>query len=111
MSGPPSATTGSARPRRRPSWHTGGPPGTRPPGPQLISLDDLLAARDRVKPVIRGTPVDRSDSLSRLAGRAVLLKPEHQQRTGSFKIRGAYNRIAQLRSGIPVVAASAGNHA
>jgi threonine dehydratase len=77
----------------------------------LISLEDLLAARDRVKPVIRATPVDRSDSLSRLAGRAVLLKPEHQQRTGSFKIRGAYNRIAQLPHGIPVVAASAGNHA
>jgi threonine dehydratase len=77
----------------------------------LISLDDLLAARDRVKPVIRATPVDRSDSLSRLAGRPVLLKPEHQQRTGSFKIRGAYNRISQLAPGIPVVAASAGNHA
>ncbi len=77
----------------------------------MISLDDLLAARDRVKPVIRPTPVDRSDSLSRLAGRPVLLKPEHQQRTGSFKIRGAYNRIAQLPPGVPVVAASAGNHA
>jgi threonine dehydratase len=77
----------------------------------LISLDDLLAARDRVKPVIRPTPVDRSDSLSRLAGRPVLLKPEHQQRTGSFKIRGAYNHIAQLPAGVAVVAASAGNHA
>jgi threonine dehydratase len=77
----------------------------------LISLDDVLAARDRVKPVIRATPVDRSDSLSRLAGRPVLLKPEHRQRTGSFKIRGAYNRIAQLPDGTPVVAASAGNHA
>jgi threonine dehydratase len=77
----------------------------------LITLDDLLAARDRVKPVIRLTPVDRSDSLSRLAGRPVLLKPEHRQRTGSFKIRGAYNHIAQLPAGVPVVAASAGNHA
>jgi threonine dehydratase len=77
----------------------------------LIALEDLLAARDRVKPVIRATPVDRSDSLSRLAGRQVLLKPEHRQRTGSFKIRGAYNRIAQLPPGVAVVAASAGNHA
>jgi threonine dehydratase len=77
----------------------------------LISLEDLLAARDRVKPVVRATPIDRSDSLSRIAGRPVLLKPEHQQRTGSFKIRGAYNRIAQLPDGTPVVAASAGNHA
>jgi len=40
-----------------------------------------------------------------------LLKPEHQQRTGSFKIRGAYNRISLLPAGQPVVAASAGNHA
>jgi threonine dehydratase len=77
----------------------------------LISLDDLLSARDRVKPVIRPTPVDRSDSLSRLAGRPVLLKPEYRQRTGSFKIRGAYNHIAQLPAGVAVVAASAGNHA
>jgi threonine dehydratase len=77
----------------------------------LVGLDDLLAARERVKAVVRPTPVDRSDSLSRLAGRPVLLKPEHQQRTGSFKIRGAYNRIAQLPAGVAVVAASAGNHA
>ncbi len=77
----------------------------------LINLEDLSMARDRVKAVVRATPVDRSDSLSRLAGRAVVLKPEQRQRTGSFKIRGAYNRIAQLHLGIPVVAASAGNHA
>jgi threonine dehydratase len=77
----------------------------------VISLEDLVAARDRVKEVIRPTPVDRSESLSKLAGRAVLLKPEHQQRTGSFKIRGAYNRISRLTPGVPVVAASAGNHA
>jgi threonine dehydratase len=78
---------------------------------RLITLDDLLAARCRVKSVLRATPVDLSDSLSRLAGRPVLLKPEQQQRTGSFKIRGAYNRIAQLPEGVDVVAASAGNHA
>lgn len=77
----------------------------------MISLDDLLAARERVKDVIRPTPVDRSESLSHLAGRPVLLKPEYHQRTGSFKIRGAYNRISQLPPGVPVVAASAGNHA
>ncbi|HEX4863407.1 MAG TPA: pyridoxal-phosphate dependent enzyme, partial [Acidimicrobiales bacterium] len=77
----------------------------------MISLDDLLAARERVKDVIRPTPVDRSESLSRLAARPVLLKPEYHQRTGSFKIRGAYNRISRLPPGVPVVAASAGNHA
>jgi threonine dehydratase len=61
--------------------------------------------------VIRPTPVVRADSLSRLAGRPVLLKPEYQQRTGSYKIRGAYNRISRLAPGQTVVAASAGNHA
>jgi threonine dehydratase len=77
----------------------------------LITLADLLAARDRVKAVVRPTPVDRSESLSRLAGRPVLLKPEHQQRTGAFKVRGAYNKISQLPPGVNVVAGSAGNHA
>jgi threonine dehydratase len=77
----------------------------------LITLRDIQDARTRVTPVIRATPVDRSDSLSRLAGRPVLLKPEHLQRTGSFKIRGAYNFISQLKGDVAVVAASAGNHA
>jgi threonine dehydratase len=61
--------------------------------------------------VIRKTPTRLADSLSKALGRAVLLKPEHTQRAGSFKIRGAYNHISQLPPGIPVVAASAGNHA
>ncbi len=77
----------------------------------MITLADVQAAGQRIASVVRATPVDRSDSLSTLAGRAVILKPEHQQRTGSFKIRGAYNRIAQLPAGVDVVAASAGNHA
>ena len=77
----------------------------------LVTLDAIRAARDRVAAVIRPTPVDRSDTLSKLVGRPVLLKPEYRQRTGSFKIRGAYNRIAQLPPGQSVVAASAGNHA
>jgi len=77
----------------------------------MISLHDIEEARERVKPVVRATPVDVSDSLSRLAGRRVLFKPEYRQRTGSFKIRGAYNRISRLPAGGHVVAASAGNHA
>jgi threonine dehydratase len=80
-------------------------------GIRLVGLADIEAARARVAPVLRPTPVDRSDSLSRLAGRAVLLKAEYLQRTGSFKIRGAFNRICQLPAGVAVVAASAGNHA
>src|SRR4051794_25584946 len=77
----------------------------------MITLDDIRAARERVAPVIRPTPIQRSDHLGQLAGRQLLLKPEHLQRTGSFKIRGAYNLISQLPAGQHVVAASAGNHA
>ena len=64
--------------------------------------------------MVRHTPVESSEHLSALAGRPILLKAEHLQRTGSFKIRGAYYRIAQLdpaERAAGVVAASAGNHA
>ena len=79
----------------------------------MIGLSDLEAARERVKAVVRPTLVEHSHSLSRLAGRPVLLKPEHRQRTGSFKVRGAYNFLAALGDGEApdVVAWSAGNHA
>jgi threonine dehydratase len=77
----------------------------------VIGLRDILDARARVSSILRPTPVDHSDSLTRLAGRPVILKPEHLQRTGSFKIRGAYNLISRLEKGLEVVTASAGNHA
>jgi threonine dehydratase len=77
----------------------------------MITLADIREARERLATVVRQTPVSRSDALSRLAGRDILLKPEYTQRTGSFKIRGAYNRISRLPAGTDVVAASAGNHA
>lgn len=77
----------------------------------MISLADIQDARERIAGVLRATPVDRSDSLSKLAGRPVTIKPEHLQRTGSFKIRGAYNLISRLTETEEVVAASAGNHA
>ena len=80
----------------------------------LISLDDVREARTRLEGVAQLTPVETSRAISELAGVQTLLKCEHLQRTGSFKIRGAYNLIAQLsdeerRHG--VVCASAGNHA
>ena len=78
----------------------------------MITLDQVRDAAERIAGVIRPTPVDRSDSLSLRAGRPVLLKPEHLQRTGSFKIRGAYNLISRLPPDTAeVVAGSAGNHA
>ncbi len=67
----------------------------------------------RTREVVRETPVFRSDTLSRLTGREVRLKAENLQRTGSFKIRGACNKIALLsdaEKAAGVVAASAGNH-
>jgi threonine dehydratase len=80
----------------------------------LVSLDEINEARRLVAPVIRRTPVEHSEHLSHLAGRPLLLKAEHLQRTGSFKIRGAYHRICRLtdeQRAAGVVAASAGNHA
>jgi threonine dehydratase len=79
--------------------------------PVLVTVDDVRAARERIAGVLRPTRTGVSETLSRLAGRPILLKPEHLQRTGSFKIRGAYNRISRLEPGTRVVAASAGNHA
>ncbi|MDA8062968.1 MAG: threonine ammonia-lyase [Actinomycetota bacterium] len=77
----------------------------------MISVEDIEAARRRLAGVILPTPLRPSAALTRLAGRPVLLKPEHLQRTGSFKLRGAYNHISRLPDGVQVVAASAGNHA
>ncbi|MFB6202778.1 MAG: threonine ammonia-lyase [Halorhabdus sp.] len=80
----------------------------------MLSREDVLAARDRVTETARHTPLERSYSLSAMTGADVHLKYETFQRTGSFKIRGATNRIATLddeQQEAGVVAASAGNHA
>jgi threonine dehydratase len=77
------------------------------------TVADVQEARERLAGVARVTPVFSSETLSRLAGRPVLLKAENLQRTGAFKIRGAYNTIAQLSAeerAAGVVTASAGNH-
>ncbi|NEA24368.1 threonine ammonia-lyase [Actinomadura bangladeshensis] len=79
-----------------------------------VSVDDVRAAHDLLSEVAVPTPLIPSRVLSEQLGGPVLLKCENLQRTGSFKIRGAYVRIAGLseaeRAG-GVVAASAGNHA
>ncbi len=77
----------------------------------LVSAGAIRAARERLAGVLQAVPTYRSDTLSRLTGRDVLIKPEFRQRTGSFKIRGAFNLISRLPPGREVVAASAGNHA
>ncbi|MGF1428329.1 threonine ammonia-lyase [Kitasatospora sp. LaBMicrA B282] len=79
-----------------------------------ITLDDVRGAHKMLAGVARVTPMESSRHLSALLGAPVHLKCENLQRTGSFKLRGAYVRIAGLspvqRAG-GVVAASAGNHA
>src|ERR671911_1781345 len=77
------------------------------------TLADIEAARARIASLVRATPVSSSETLGRLSGRPVLLKAENLQRTGSFKVRGAANRIATLSDAeraAGVVTASAGNH-
>ena len=77
------------------------------------TIADVETARERLAGISRVTPLYPSETFSRLAGRQVYLKAENLQRTGSFKIRGAYNTIATLGEGerqAGVVAASAGNH-
>ena len=74
---------------------------------------DVLAAADRIRPLINRTPLILSDSLSALAGGDVYLKLENEQITGSFKLRGALNVLATMPPDVRargVVASSAGNH-
>ena len=79
-----------------------------------VGPDDVVAARKLLRDVISETPVLHSRVLSETVGGPVYLKCENLQRTGSFKVRGAYVRIARLSDAERargVVAASAGNHA
>jgi threonine dehydratase len=79
-----------------------------------IGLADVLAARERLRGSIYESPCPHSIMLSTLTGQQVYLKLENLQMTGSFKERGALNRIAMLtpeQAARGVIAASAGNHA
>ena len=78
------------------------------------TLADIEAARDVVSCVAAVTPMESSRFLAEILGVPVYLKCENLQRTGSYKVRGAYNRMAKLtpdERARGVVAASAGNHA
>ena len=80
----------------------------------MISVKPLVeAAEARIKAYVRETPLERSDVLSDLCGAEVHLKLENLQRTGSFKVRGAFNRLLSLSDeerARGIVAASSGNH-
>src|SRR3954470_7431508 len=74
---------------------------------------DVIAAADRIRPLIKRTELLRSEPLSQLVGGDVYLKLENTQTTGSFKLRGALNVVGTLTSEqrrVGVVASSAGNH-
>jgi threonine dehydratase len=80
----------------------------------LLTLDDIEAARRLLTGVVRVTPLEASRPLTLELGVPTLLKCENQQRAGSYKVRGAYTRISRLSDAERargVVAASAGNHA
>ncbi|MGH7792007.1 MAG: threonine ammonia-lyase, partial [Thermodesulfobacteriota bacterium] len=78
----------------------------------MVRLTDIKQAAKRLKDVVYKTPITYSYSLSEISGANVFLKLESLQRTGSFKIRGAYNKLCKLNgTDRRVIAASAGNHA
>ena len=78
------------------------------------TLADFIDARERISSAAELTPLESSRYLAEVLGSPVFLKCENLQRTGSYKIRGAYNRLSRLTAeekARGVVAASAGNHA
>lgn len=75
---------------------------------------NFLGARDRLRGVIRETPLSRSDYFSKESGNNVYIKAENLQVTGAFKLRGAYNKVAKLTEEERergIITSSAGNHA
>ena len=79
-----------------------------------LTFDDILKSQKIQSSVIRKTPMEMSATFSQITGSKVYLKSECLQKTGSFKVRGAYAKIATLSKDEKkkgVIAASAGNHA
>lgn len=80
---------------------------------RTVSAKDVFKAAQLINPLIRITPLEKSEALTRMTGTEVRLKLENQQNTGSFKLRGAANVIANLGQNereIGVIAPTAGNH-
>lgn len=83
-------------------------------GTSPVVYDEIMTAAARIKGVVVRTTLLRSDVLDAATGARIWLKPENLQRTGSFKFRGAYNRLSAIPPGdrpAGVVAFSSGNHA
>ncbi len=82
-------------------------------GHEIPTFTDVLAARRRIAPYLRPTPLYRYDGLDRLAGTDVWVKHENHQPVGAFKVRGGVNLVAQLSEeerARGVISASTGNH-
>ena len=80
----------------------------------MVTVEDVKKAYDNLKSTVRKTPIDESRTISEITGGKVFLKAENLQKTGAFKIRGAFNKIINLSNeeqAKGVIAASAGNHA
>ena len=80
----------------------------------MFNLDDIQDARQRIQGRVKRTPLVTSQVLSERLGASVYLKLELFQKTGSFKVRGAFNKVLSIpeeRRGRGLVAVSGGNHA
>ena len=89
-------------------------PSTSPVAPARLSIDQIREAQERIRPYVRRTPLIHSTTLSRELGASVYLKLECLQKTGSFKPRGAFNKLLTLtpqQRQQGVVGVSGGNHA
>ena len=79
-----------------------------------MDISDIISARERIRPYIKETPLEYSDSLSERLGTNVYVKYELFQKTGAFKVRGAFNKLLTMAAderSHGVVAVSGGNHA
>lgn len=79
-----------------------------------MEMTDVYAAKKRLSSTVHHTDLQHSLTFSNISGNEIYLKPENLQKTGSFKVRGAYNKISKLSETThlkTVVASSAGNHA
>ncbi|MCX4314332.1 MAG: pyridoxal-phosphate dependent enzyme, partial [Clostridia bacterium] len=78
-----------------------------------MELKDIKQAKKRLEGVVHVTPIERSETFSAMSGADIYLKCENLQKTGSFKVRGAFNKISklELKEGCKVFSCSAGNHA
>jgi threonine dehydratase len=79
-----------------------------------VNIDHIIIAREKMKEIVHTTPLDYSKTFSQLSSNEVYLKLENLQKTGSFKVRGSFNKLISLskeETSKGVIAASAGNHA